>query len=201
MVDFVYENCFTCGKLKKQCDCNKENIPPPPPGLTIPTQQTQDDDSVSSIDELEPLNVRKRRLSIEAESRESFELDRGRLLNDIELKIHGSQEWLNKYNSMIDQLEVENERLIFPNEESRVLSSEIIYYYKKYGVVNVKIYQAQYAKFDKQISEKLEDGTKKVMEKSWFSRGTKLVVTGMRRDDTFQLKKYNIYPKGLQRIW
>ena len=33
--------------------------------------------------------------------------------------------------------QVENERLIFPNEESRVLSSEIIYYYKKYGVVNV----------------------------------------------------------------
>jgi DNA polymerase-3 subunit alpha len=64
----------------------------------------------------------------------------------------------------------------------------------KYGVVNVKIYQAQYAKFDKQISEKLEDGTKKVMEKSWFSRGTKLVVTGMRRDDTFQLKKYKNTP-------
>ena len=33
--------------------------------------------------------------------------------------------------------QVENERLIFPSEESRVLSSEIIYYYKKYGVVNV----------------------------------------------------------------
>ena len=33
--------------------------------------------------------------------------------------------------------QVENERLIFPNEESIVVSSEIIYYYKKYGVVNV----------------------------------------------------------------
>lgn len=33
--------------------------------------------------------------------------------------------------------QVENERLIFPNEESRVLSSEIIYYYKKYGSINV----------------------------------------------------------------
>ncbi len=64
----------------------------------------------------------------------------------------------------------------------------------KYGVVNVKIYQAQYAKFDKQISERLADGTKKVMEKSWFSRGTKLIVTGMRRDDTFQLKKYKSTP-------
>ena len=33
--------------------------------------------------------------------------------------------------------QVENERLIFPNEESRVLSSEIIYYYKKYGSICV----------------------------------------------------------------
>ena len=33
--------------------------------------------------------------------------------------------------------QVERERLIFPSEESRVLSSEIIYYYKKYGYVNV----------------------------------------------------------------
>ena len=33
--------------------------------------------------------------------------------------------------------QVENERLIFPNEVSRALSSEIIYYYKKYGNINV----------------------------------------------------------------
>ena len=33
--------------------------------------------------------------------------------------------------------QVEKERLIFPSEETRVLSSEIIYYYKKYGVINV----------------------------------------------------------------
>ena len=64
----------------------------------------------------------------------------------------------------------------------------------KYGVVNVKIYQAQYAKFDKQISEKNPDGTKTVKEKSWFTRGTKLLVTGLRRDDTFQLKKYKNTP-------
>ena len=64
----------------------------------------------------------------------------------------------------------------------------------KYGVVNVKIYQAQYAKFDKQISEKNPDGTKTVKEKSWFTRGTKLLVTGIRRDDTFQLKKYKNTP-------
>ena len=33
--------------------------------------------------------------------------------------------------------QVEKERLIFPTEESRVLSSEIIYYYKKYGNIDV----------------------------------------------------------------
>lgn len=64
----------------------------------------------------------------------------------------------------------------------------------KYGVVNVKIYQAQFAKFDKQISEKNPDGTKTVKEKSWFTRGTKLLITGIRRDDTFQLKKYKSTP-------
>lgn len=33
--------------------------------------------------------------------------------------------------------QVERERLIFPTEESRILSSEIIYYYKKFGSINV----------------------------------------------------------------
>lgn len=33
--------------------------------------------------------------------------------------------------------QVENERLVFPSEVSRVLSSEIVYYYKKYGNINV----------------------------------------------------------------
>ena len=33
--------------------------------------------------------------------------------------------------------QVEKERLVFPNEGMRVLSSEIIYYYKKYGNINV----------------------------------------------------------------
>lgn len=33
--------------------------------------------------------------------------------------------------------QVEKERLVFPSEESRALSSEIIYYYKKYGNINV----------------------------------------------------------------
>lgn len=59
-----------------------------------------------------------------------------------------------------------------------------------YGVVNVKIYQAQFAKYDKQISQKLTDGRKKIIERSWFSRGNKLMITGIRRGDQFIPKRY-----------
>lgn len=59
-----------------------------------------------------------------------------------------------------------------------------------YGVVNVKIYQAQFAKYDKQISQKLADGRKKIIERSWFSRGNKLIITGLKRGDQWIPKKY-----------
>jgi DNA polymerase-3 subunit alpha len=58
------------------------------------------------------------------------------------------------------------------------------------GVVNVKFTRDYYALFNRQLSEKDEDGTKHVKEKGWFTRGTKLLVTGYRRDDTFVSKKY-----------
>lgn len=58
------------------------------------------------------------------------------------------------------------------------------------GVVTVKIWKNQFAIWDKQISEKGADGKKHVLEKSWFQRGNKLIITGMKRDDTFIPKKY-----------
>lgn len=58
------------------------------------------------------------------------------------------------------------------------------------GVVNVKIWKNQYAKWDRQISSRGLDGKKTVLEKSWFSRGTKLIITGIRRGDNFIPKKY-----------
>lgn len=58
------------------------------------------------------------------------------------------------------------------------------------GVVNVKFTKEYYALFGRQLSEVQEDGTKKVMEKGWFVRGTKLLITGFRRDDTFVSKNY-----------
>ena len=58
------------------------------------------------------------------------------------------------------------------------------------GVVNVKFSRDYYAMFNRQLSEKDSDGTKHVKEKGWFTRGTKLLVTGYRQDDTFISKKY-----------
>ena len=58
------------------------------------------------------------------------------------------------------------------------------------GVVTVKVWKNQFAAWDKQISERGADGVKHVVEKSWFCRGNKLIITGIRRDDTFIPKKY-----------
>ena len=58
------------------------------------------------------------------------------------------------------------------------------------GVVNVKFTKEYFAMYNRQISEKQSDGTKKVVEKGWFTRGVKLLVAGYRRDDTFVAKTY-----------
>lgn len=58
------------------------------------------------------------------------------------------------------------------------------------GVVTVKIWKNQFAKYDKQISEIQVDGKKKVREKSWFSRGNLLYLQGVRRGDAFIPKAY-----------
>ena len=58
------------------------------------------------------------------------------------------------------------------------------------GVVSVKFTRDYYAMFNRQISEVDNEGIKKVKEKGWFTRGTKLLITGYRRDDTFVAKKY-----------
>ena len=64
------------------------------------------------------------------------------------------------------------------------------------GVVTVKIYKNQFALYDKQISNKDEDGVKHVLERSWFSRGTLLLVQGFRSGEQFVLKKYrdSVFP-------
>ena len=59
------------------------------------------------------------------------------------------------------------------------------------GVVNVKFRKEYFSMFDKQISERQEDGTKKVIEKSWFNRGNMILVQGIRSGDNFLPKKYS----------
>ena len=58
------------------------------------------------------------------------------------------------------------------------------------GVVTVKVWKNQFSAWDKQIFEKDSDGKKHVIEKSWFTRGTKLIITGIKRDNCFIPKKY-----------
>lgn len=59
------------------------------------------------------------------------------------------------------------------------------------GVVEVKFPKTYFPMFDKRISQKSADGTKKVtLEESWFNRGNMLVVQGIRRGDDFVSKNY-----------
>lgn len=59
------------------------------------------------------------------------------------------------------------------------------------GVVTVKIYGGVFAQYDKQISQRGADGKKHVIEKSMFTRGNKIIVTGIRQEDSFLAKTYS----------
>ena len=68
---------------------------------------------------------------------------------EVEVPVKKNKLQKTKYDKAVEQVlyfmlnndwiisQVEKERLVFPSEESRVLASEIIYYYKKYGNINV----------------------------------------------------------------
>ena len=58
------------------------------------------------------------------------------------------------------------------------------------GVVNVKFRKEYFSLFDKQISERGADGVKHVVEKSFFNKGSMIVVMGIRSGDDFISKKY-----------
>lgn len=62
------------------------------------------------------------------------------------------------------------------------------------SVVTIRFRKEFFNFYDKQISEKQEDGTKKVVEKSWFKRGNKIVVGGYRRENDFVPKVYSATP-------
>lgn len=58
------------------------------------------------------------------------------------------------------------------------------------GVVTVRLFGDIFTHYDRQISEIGADGKKHVKEKSVFTRGNKIVVSGIKREDTFTGKKY-----------
>lgn len=58
------------------------------------------------------------------------------------------------------------------------------------GPVEVRDSREHFALYDKRISEIQPDGTKKIMEKSWFDRGNMVAILGVRSGDNFIMKKY-----------
>ena len=61
------------------------------------------------------------------------------------------------------------------------------------GVVPVKVYGA-FEAYDRQISVKGPDGKKHIVEKSMFARGNKIIVTGIRQEESFVAKVYQRTP-------
>lgn len=69
-------------------------------------------------------------------------------------------------------------------------------------VVNVKFNGGVYAHYKAQISEQGAEGKKIVRDKSWFERGSLIVVAGYRRGEDFVAKKYksNVFNHQVQKI-
>ena len=66
------------------------------------------------------------------------------------------------------------------------------------GVAQVRIFGPIFSYYDRQVSERDPiTGRKKVLEKSWFTRGNKIIVNGMRRGEFFIAKKYKNTPYKL----
>lgn len=60
----------------------------------------------------------------------------------------------------------------------------------KSGVVTVKMSRDFYARLNRQISEMQNDGKKKVMEKSWFTRGTLVMINGFKKSGMWFARSY-----------
>lgn len=70
----------------------------------------------------------------------------------------------------------------------------------QYGVVMVKVPKGQYAYYDSKHVE-INGKDKKVIDGSWFDRGTKIVVVGFRRGNTFVPRKTgSIYNHSIMKI-
>ena len=61
----------------------------------------------------------------------------------------------------------------------------------KNTVITAKMTRDYFATYNRRISEIQLDGTKKNIEPGWFQKGTLVALGGIRRGDTFFLKKYS----------
>lgn len=70
------------------------------------------------------------------------------------------------------------------------------------GVVTVRFFKGQFGFYDREISEVDANGEKHKIEKSWFKRGTNLLITGFRSGEQFIPRKYSnsIYKHTVQLI-
>lgn len=70
------------------------------------------------------------------------------------------------------------------------------------GVVVVKLFRNTYSKYDRQLSRSNRDGTKTIVERSWFRRGTLMMFTGYRRGNQFIPRVYrnSIFQSPISRI-
>lgn len=70
------------------------------------------------------------------------------------------------------------------------------------NVVNVKFDGGLYAYLKQQMSIVNSDGTKTVTDKSWFTRGQGLILTGYRYGDDFRIKNYSrsVFPYKVIRV-
>ena len=58
------------------------------------------------------------------------------------------------------------------------------------GIVDVKFNREYYAMYNRQLSKLNPDGTKQVIESSWFKRGSLIMVNGFKRGNMFVTKSY-----------
>lgn len=54
----------------------------------------------------------------------------------------------------------------------------------------LKFRNEQFAFYDKKLTQVRPDGSKETIEEGWFKKGTKLMITGFRREDSFIPKTY-----------
>lgn len=67
-------------------------------------------------------------------------------------------------------------------------SKSLVYVLTQNGVVTVRYSKGQFAHYDKKVV-RVNGKEKEVLDESWFTRGTKLVLVGYRRGNEFVLRK------------